>query len=936
MELMPGRFATNPLARARLLGGFHLWTLKGDPVPLASRRARSLLAVVCLEGGAGVPRERLCGLLWSDRAEDQARASLRQCLFELKAALGDLSDGLLDIGRERIVARSGALDSDIMQAQRALEGSDPAELAAVGPLLSTGQLLEGLGVPGLFQDWLKQTRSAFEATLAADLGRCLVRLEKEARWGEVIALADAYLRRDPLHEGLVAAAIRAERASGRNAAAQKRLLAITQLLSKELGVTPSSSVIEAANGEPAAPAPKASAAAATESQQSAAAAADGPQHARPRIGVLPFSHPGGDPDQANFAEALAEDLISGLAQSPLLAVTPRQSSFSYEPSAQAVQKVCAELGVDYVVRGTVRKLGRTLRVATELVRGADGTTVWSARYDRSIDDLFAVLESILVPVFEPNGGEISRGAEDGSLRFEGVLFHEDFASATTSERVDLRFTRMERAALTLLAANPKRLFTRDELLTAIGSGGSDRNVDVVINRLRRKLGDTDPERRFISTQYGEGYIWVAEPIEAAEAIPLLVLGPVRGLTDELLELVLQPLREALRRRIAQAQDVPLALVSTPDTPVSAHFSVDATFHRVGGQTHAAFTLRREPSHEAVASFRSTFKKVLPSGGFDDLAAAIVAAMWKILALGPQGAVAPTDPPLYLRMHNAASFLDPPGVNWLSNGQQIAYLRAENPSDPVPALMWAMHSFAQSIVAPGLEPIERSAVAALEDEIEGIVLEHVSAVRHDPILALAAAKLLLLVNRGHEDLAETLATRAFSESAAFAAAFPVLGQIQAYRGDLAEACRLYDEGLRLCDLGSTFEAYILVIKAMALIALDDRAGVEEVFTRIVEIEPASRERFGLFFLPPDDLGLGLRLAPLADRADIDQARRAIAYLHFRVADLFRNPAHAANLMRGPLTHLVRRLGPGVASDQIWSELPEELHHLRVRYIGDNLP
>src|SRR5262245_1215562 len=80
--LTRGRAATQPLARARLLGGFQLIGPDQAPIRITSRRARCLLAVVCLEGDEGVLRDRLCGLLWSDRAEEQARASLRQCLFE--------------------------------------------------------------------------------------------------------------------------------------------------------------------------------------------------------------------------------------------------------------------------------------------------------------------------------------------------------------------------------------------------------------------------------------------------------------------------------------------------------------------------------------------------------------------------------------------------------------------------------------------------------------------------------------------------------------------------------------------------------------------------------------------------------------------------------------------------------------------------------------
>jgi TolB-like protein/Flp pilus assembly protein TadD len=124
----------------------------------------------------------------------------------------------------------------------------------------------------------------------------------------------------------------------------------------------------------------------------------GAQRERPRIAVLPFGHASGDEEQAEFAEALAEDLISGLTRSPLFAVTPRQSSFAYQPSGHSAAQVCAELGVDYLARGTVRRLGRTLRVAAELVRGEDETAVWSGRYDRPMDDLFAVLDEITLSI----------------------------------------------------------------------------------------------------------------------------------------------------------------------------------------------------------------------------------------------------------------------------------------------------------------------------------------------------------------------------------------------------------------------------------------------------------------------------------------------------------------------------------------------------------
>lgn len=95
------------------------------------------------------------------------------------------------------------------------------------------------------------------------------------------------------------------------------------------------------------------------------------------------------------------------------------------------------------------------------------------------------------------------------------------------------------------------------------------------------------------------------------------------------------------------------------------------------------------------------------------------------------------------------------------------------------------------VDPGLAPLNREAHTALVDEVERLVLDNLMAVRVDPVMALAAAKLLLGLHRGHEGVAETLAETALRGSGAFAAALPMLGQIKAYQGDLSESRRLYD-------------------------------------------------------------------------------------------------------------------------------------------------
>jgi TolB-like protein/tetratricopeptide (TPR) repeat protein len=119
---------------------------------------------------------------------------------------------------------------------------------------------------------------------------------------------------------------------------------------------------------------------------------------RPRIVVLEFTHQPGDEEQAWFAEALADELTAGLSKSPLLAVTPRQSLLHSDVVGAPPGAICARLGVDYVLDGKVRALGRMVRVSVDLIQGADETSAWSARYDRPMDDLFSLMNEITTSI----------------------------------------------------------------------------------------------------------------------------------------------------------------------------------------------------------------------------------------------------------------------------------------------------------------------------------------------------------------------------------------------------------------------------------------------------------------------------------------------------------------------------------------------------------
>ncbi|TPI76257.1 winged helix-turn-helix domain-containing tetratricopeptide repeat protein [Mesorhizobium sp. B2-8-9] len=127
--------------------------------------------------------------------------------------------------------------------------------------------------------------------------------------------------------------------------------------------------------------------------------------ARPSIAVLPFQNMSGDPEQDYFADGMVEDIITGLSRIRWLFVIARNSSFTYKGRAVDVKQVGRELGVRYVLEGSVRKVGSRVRITGQLIEAEDGSHLWAERYDRDLTDVFALQDEITVAVvaaIEPN------------------------------------------------------------------------------------------------------------------------------------------------------------------------------------------------------------------------------------------------------------------------------------------------------------------------------------------------------------------------------------------------------------------------------------------------------------------------------------------------------------------------------------------------------
>jgi adenylate cyclase len=115
---------------------------------------------------------------------------------------------------------------------------------------------------------------------------------------------------------------------------------------------------------------------------------------KPSVAVLPFTNMSGDAEQEFVSDGIAEDVITALSRYPSLFVIARNSSFTYKGRAVDVKQVGRELGVRYVLEGSVRKAGNRIRVTAQLVEAGTGNHVWADRYDRDLADIFAVQDEI--------------------------------------------------------------------------------------------------------------------------------------------------------------------------------------------------------------------------------------------------------------------------------------------------------------------------------------------------------------------------------------------------------------------------------------------------------------------------------------------------------------------------------------------------------------
>jgi len=363
-----------PSARLDLLGGFRLTSGDGRRVDVPAKKNRALLGILSLAPHREATRERLTGLLWSDRAEEQARSSLRQALASLRKDLAALDGDPLVLTGDRVRLDPNLVAADVSEFLAASAAAETTELRRAADLYA-GPFLDGLNVAdGAFDDWLREAR----ADLAARAVTLFESLAASLAGAERVAIAERLVALDPLREASHLALMQAHLAQGDAALAIRQFETCKLLLKRELGVEPGEDLRKLRRSLD------------TRSGQQPPAASS----RKLVIAVLPFDNMSGDPGQQYFSDGITEDIIDRLSKYRILSVIGRHSSFALRGHDAEARAVGDRLNADYVLTGNIRKSEDRIRIAARLTDASTEAALWADRYDRPLQDIFAVQDEI--------------------------------------------------------------------------------------------------------------------------------------------------------------------------------------------------------------------------------------------------------------------------------------------------------------------------------------------------------------------------------------------------------------------------------------------------------------------------------------------------------------------------------------------------------------
>lgn len=377
------------------MGTFACRWSDGREVCIGSKKGRGVLAWLALAPKHTAVREQLAATFWSLTGEEQARQSLRQCLSALRRELGDRT--LIHADGEHVSLDAERIAVDVHRVRDALQGacSDTGAADCAAGLLLQDHVFGEEPI----DDWLRDRRTQVHGSCQRFLFRCAAAREEEGDDDGAVALYQRILDMSPpceeAHRGLMSA----YRRLGRRSDALAQYEHCRDALARHVDATPSGETLalfESLRGDDSPPSPSR------------------PHHTlplpdKPAIVVLPFRNLSDDGSQSWLCEGISDDITTSLSQFSSLMVISRYAASELSLDA-SIPEIGRQLGVHYVLQGSLQMQGPQLRVSAQLVEAERCRHIWSERYQGSREDVFSFQDDLVQRVVATAVGRIEAEA----------------------------------------------------------------------------------------------------------------------------------------------------------------------------------------------------------------------------------------------------------------------------------------------------------------------------------------------------------------------------------------------------------------------------------------------------------------------------------------------------------------------------------------------
>lgn len=433
--------------RVLLLGGARLQTAEGEAIFISGKKGLALIAYLCQCQGMAATRDKLADLLWSNADNLHARNSLRQTLAVLRRELSSYEPDFLLTQHDIVGLRPLSVDCDVHRFVRAAAtgSSDDDHVLAEG---YTGPFLDGFFAGSdVFEDWASAERARLSGVAVIELER----LARQTGGKLGLQYARRLLSVEPMGEGSHRLMMELLAANGHRDLALRQYDLCSEMLRKELGVSPSPETAQLRRTI-SAPQPTLDPKTpeiADRTQQS--------MEQRPSVGVQLFVNLTGGQAEEFFSRGLAQAIVTELSQHKELILRSDEVPRDIGAESPRVAEIASRLGVRYILAGSVQRANEHLRVSAHLVDTAAGDHVWAERYDGSVEEVLAFQDRVAQSMAFATRVQLLRAR--WKVRDKAPL--DDPVARLLINRAVVKFYEMTRASLSASVALAERALQID-------------------------------------------------------------------------------------------------------------------------------------------------------------------------------------------------------------------------------------------------------------------------------------------------------------------------------------------------------------------------------------------------------------------------------------------------------------------------------------------